>query len=1417
MAQSDLDDGAVDSAVDTGSSLRRWARRIGWVLVAALVGLAAFAAFLSTPIGKRFIADQIAALEPQSGLRFEVGRIEGSVFSSAILRDVQVKDPEGVFLTIPEMDLDWRPFAYLWNGLDIRNLALKRASLDRLPQLEPGDSDAAVLPGFDIRVDRFAIEALTLGEGVTGAPGEQANFEAVIDIRQRHILIDAQGEFGPQDRIEARVDSRPDDAAFAINLDYKAAADGPIAALAGLDAGYEARIAGDGSWQRWLGHAIVVRNPDRDDRDVVAALQLTNRAGRFGVLGKIMPDLAPDTWASRAMGEALALAISGTFEERIFQGEAAAISSAADLRLSGGVDLGANRFDDFAAKVSLAQTDLAGGGLNIDGAQLAARINGAFDDLAIEHELTVAQLISPGAVRMVQLQQTGIARFDGQTLSIPLNAAIAQVETGNDFVDPLLKGGTMTGDLSLSGSQILADPAQIIFPAAKARMKFEGNFETGAYTIAGPVEARGLDVRGLGKVSADSTILTRFGAGDPWMLNADLNGFLGQITSPALVSFAGEQIDFEGGITARQGSPLVMRDVAISSDRFEARLSSEISSENAVLLGSGSHSDYGPFSLDAKMVDGKAEAQVALANPVPQAGVSDVALGLLPSDEGIAIAVSGQSLFGPFDGDLAVSFSQDGPVRLSVDRLLVNRTRARGGFNFDDRGIEGELMLKGGGLDGEAKLFVDEASRQAFALDLGARRLRFEGETPIAIAQGKIDLRGYSDGASTSLDGEVSGSGFEYGELVIANFAGRAQLVDGTGQAVATFTGRRADRFELRMDAQIAPEQIGVIAQGEYGDANIAMPRRAVFTPLEDGGYALSKTQIGFDRGYMILEGQMGGAVTQLDLSLVEMPLRLADVAGAGLGIDGRVSGVVNWSQQDAGLPIGKARVRIDDFTRSGLVLASEPIDVFAVLDLSPKALRGGARLRSAERQIGQFETSISQLPQTGALMARLRSGLLDAGFDYDGDAEALWRLAAIETFDLLGPAQLDAEVTGTLENPRITGNVSSDNLRLQSALAGIDIKAITARGVFEGSQLQLTRFAGQTEGGGSVSGSGIVDLAGISATRGPRIDIRAAADSALLLDANGIEAVLTGPLRMVSDGVDGVIAGRVEVDKASWVLGAAAEDMTLPQIKTIQIETDEFATLGSAGPQSRTQDTSGAQIGSWRYMIDASAPDQVNVEGLGLDSEWAIDIALRGTADDPRIGGEARLVRGDYAFAGTRFELTRGRIAFDEDGPIDPRLDVEAEASANGTDVVIDITGSALTPEIAFSSSPPLPEEEILARLLFGGSITTLSATDALQLTAALAALQGGDGGLDPIGELRRSIGLDQLRIVAADPVIGRGTGVALGKNLGRGFYVELVTDAQGYSATQVEFQITSWLALLGTVSTIGRDSVLAEISRDY
>ena len=62
-----------------------------------------------------------------------------------------------------------------------------------------------------------------------------------------------------------------------------------------------------------------------------------------------------------------------------------------------------------------------------------------------------------------------------------------------------------------------------------------------------------------------------------------------------------------------------------------------------------------------------------------------------------------------------------------------------------------------------------------------------------------------------------------------------------------------------------------------------------------------------------------------------------------------------------------------------------------------------------------------------------------------------------------------------------------------------------------------------------------------------------------------------------------------------------------------------------------------------------------------------------------------------------------------------------------------------------------------------------------------------------------------------------GIGTQFAAGKYFGRRVYVEVVTDGRGYSATTVEYQITRWLSLLSSISTIGRESVNVRVSRDY
>ena len=122
-----------------------------------------------------------------------------------------------------------------------------------------------------------------------------------------------------------------------------------------------------------------------------------------------------------------------------------------------------------------------------------------------------------------------------------------------------------------------------------------------------------------------------------------------------------------------------------------------------------------------------------------------------------------------------------------------------------------------------------------------------------------------------------------------------------------------------------------------------------------------------------------------------------------------------------------------------------------------------------------------------------------------------------------------------------------------------------------------------------------------------------------------------------------------------------------------------------------------------------------------------------------------------------------------------------------------------------------------MLSRLLFGTSITNLSAPEALQLAAAVAALNDRGGGLDPINAVRSAVGLDRLRILPADITTGHGTSIAAGKYLGRRVYVEVITDGRGYSATRIEYQITRWLSILSSISTIGRQSVNVRVSKDY
>ncbi len=1395
----DEDPAETASAARGSNGWRRAGRWFGGAILAVLLLLLLAVAFLHTRPGRQFIIDQIAAVAPASGLSVEVGSIEGSVLYSATLHDVKLRDANNVlFLEVPVVDLNWRPWRWFTSGLDVRHLVLNGGTLYAVPELIPGDPDAPILPDFDIRVDRFAIDGLTVAEGVVGEE-RVVDFAARADVQDGLVFLDADGELGGGDVFSALVHARPDGDVFDLDLQWQAPQGGFLAAMVGARDDLAIRLTGEGGWSNWQGQLRAVQ-----DGEAVLDFDLANRGGLYRIAGRARPNGYVEGLPARALGEEVILVASGTLEESQLAGAFAVRTRGLRVSGEGGIDLANNRVEALELAAQLRDPALFSPDVLLRGARITATVDGAFRDLNAVHVLQVAE-IDAGATQVLGLRQQGTLRYDGTRLTLPLTAFVDRVVSGNELFDPRLTGGRIGGTLVYTGTQLVSDNLMLDFPGLDARLAMASDMATGRTQLTGPVDIADLKFDDIGTVDARARIRFAIGGGAPWSLRADLDGRLDDVSNATLTNLAGTNIRFAGGLALGGEQPIVLDNMRISASKLTARLQGRVNEGRTTLAGSGRHVEYGPFTVEAALADDGPRAVLVFADPLPSAGLRNVRVALAPTDDGFRIETRGGSLLGPFDGLVNLNIAQGGSTTIGISRFDIAQTRVSGALQLVSGGVAGNLAVSRGGVDGTIALSA-RGGGQGFDIDLTARNARFGGATPLSIAAGRIDASGLIGPGNTTVRGSASLQGVSYGSLFLGRVAARAQVANGTGHIDAALAGRRGSRFELLVNADIAPQRIALAADGSYGGRDIVMPRRAVLLRTRAGGWDLQPTQVSYGSGFVVASGQVGGGQPmQARLAMDDLPLDLAGALVGDLGLGGNMSGIVDLAVGSGGLPVGEARVMIDGLTRSSVALTSQPIDIALVGRLSETLLQARAVMTDTSGSSGRVQARIA-LGRDGTLTDRLYRGDLAAQLRYSGSAASLWRLAAIDLIDITGEAQVAANVTGTLGNPQVRGSLAGDDLRLRSGLTGTDITGMRVRGRFAGSRLNLSSFAGNAPGGGRVSGSGFIDLAEISAARGPRIDLRIAARNARIMDLDNMSATVTGPLRIVSDGVGGTVAGRLDVRRARWGLGRSEALASLPNVRVREINLPF-----DAAPAPVVQ-------APWRYLIDANAESGIEVDGMGLDSEWRGQIRLRGTTAAPRIGGEVQVVprRGFYEFAGTRFELTRGRISFDDSVPIDPRVNVTAQTNVNGLAVTVNVQGSASQPDITFTSNPGLPEEELLARLLFGDSITSLSATDALQLGSALASLRGGSG-LGPINQLRNAIGLDRLRIVSADPALNRGTAIALGKNITRRFYAEIITDGAGYNATELEFRVTSWLSLLASVSTVGRHEVAAEYRRDY
>jgi translocation and assembly module TamB len=227
---------------------------------------------------------------------------------------------------------------------------------------------------------------------------------------------------------------------------------------------------------------------------------------------------------------------------------------------------------------------------------------------------------------------------------------------------------------------------------------------------------------------------------------------------------------------------------------------------------------------------------------------------------------------------------------------------------------------------------------------------------------------------------------------------------------------------------------------------------------------------------------------------------------------------------------------------------------------------------------------------------------------------------------------------------------------------------------------------------------------------------------------------------------------------------------------------------------------------------VKVSADRRIVVFGRGLETEWSGILHITGPIADPSIEGTATLVRGDLDLAGRRFAFDTGTI--DLDGPIRlARIDIAAERAASDVTASVHITGTPVEPKFTLESTPALPQDEILARVLFGRSAAELSGFEAAQLAAGLAQLAGGQAGFDPVGLVRKATGLDRVSFGAEEGIAT----VSAGKYIAEDVYLQVGAGGQGGVGAEVEWEPQKNLSVTSSANGAGDTKIAIRWKKDY
>ena len=1373
------------------------------VLLVAAAG-ACTAWLLGTDRGRQSILDAVSGVTASPGFRLELHGLRlGGTWE---LDGLSIRDASGQWLRAENIAL--RPVLgdLLKGTVTLEHLGIGLLDVERLPS--GGETTGG---GGMPRLRILSIEAghIRLGQALAGR-------EALLSLRGgmsldareiraglRAARLDRQGDVLDLDgRVDLRLRS------LDLRLDLHEAPEGLLHTLLGLggDEGIALSVSGQGPFEAC---PITLDAQVSDAADLAGNATIDLEGGPKAQLQARLTPGAAWTGLTGLPAEVLDLDARVAWQDPVLR--------ATDLNLRSALaELQGNATWDSAAGALEAAGELRSRDLDalMPDTVTAGPASGRFS-----LHLTPAGLHAELLARLASWRVSGTdvaeARAD-LTLEMPAALDSWQTRASLEALLPTLPEGmrSWAGNATLGGDFRFVSLDSLRLESDKLGLDFDGRIADGI-ALDARADLRNLPLPGLARgVSGRLTSELR-GKLDGASLTADMTldaadieglpGAAGELfgrdarmkaaftASPENISVRDASLESRTAVEMRgEIDPRTLRFEATFNARLPRLAADGLSLENGASLSGTAAGTPSAFAMDLQ----SDSPRIVAAGLDLYDLRAEAALKGLPERPELTLRAGLTAAGQPADLELAASLTDDGlRIARSLFELPGTALTATGELNTDSLLFSGQADLRCDDLRVPGRILGLDLGgalnlRAGLTGDRGVQGVRFEAtgrslSLPGA-SIGQADLRGATawPGLSAATDAKMDLTSVSISGLPLDRIRGTLRGDgEGLGFGLDMNHAETGTDIETRGTFAITPARLRIDAL----DGALLQERLRLESPLDitvlSDGTQWQESVLTFGQAKLTSRGSIARERIDVTADLRDMntaSLRriLPSLPDARVGASLRVQGSPT-------APDALLEARADAIRLGATGLGNIP-ELGATAEM---------RLRNGQLESAAAVTAPGYVDLNARFSCPVQTG--SGALEISDDAPLSGRLGGRTNLDILprvlrlddqavnGTCELDFRIEGPFSAPRLSGAARVrggryENFRSGTAVvsADVDVRAL-------GTVLELG--ATGTDGGeGRVAGRGTVDLDALS------YDFAVDLANFHLLRLDMVNGNADGSFRFHGDLDAANLTGSLTLDPATVILPrpAAAE------APIIEIRETNTGTAGKARKRPADHPFLVAMD------LNVGMPARLSVAGRGLDSEWSGRLHVGGDHVRPIVTGDMTLMRGTFLFLDRIFTLTKGTLTLGGEDPPNPFLDILGEANVLETLVQVQLSGPARSLRLSLTSTPALPQDELLAMILFGRSMSEISPLQAALLAQAAAEMTGtGIEALAFLNSIKSKLGLQEVDVTDD----GDDTSVGVGGYVGGKYYIRTQRSVSGQDKTKVEVQLTPKISV---ETEIGADS---------